>query len=234
MAKFKKGDNVICIQDSLDGSFFGHPGETFIVSECLEGDVIFEEMKLGDLPVDACRFQLIEKYNEKDLDFLIRTANQGLRAESVLLTKHFAQVQRRHSSQATDNDWHVFTHNPYNGYSVYRVKVKPAFESFYVGEKTCCWNDPVTGMGAAHTGTCNTGDKLVKLEGETIFIGAYSFDLKELHGALADLTRDSKEVCVVSNRRLGCMRNGICIDGKTQISWSDADRILEALDKAGI
>jgi hypothetical protein len=254
--KFKKGDKVVCVRDSDNGSFFGHPGETFTVDWCYEHDVTFEEMPVGEPAVDENRFELAkEKYNSMaegfeslakalesngydnqffELEELVKIANEGLKAEHELLTKYFGKVQRRHSDKIAEFEWVNFTHNPYNGYSVYRVKPESSFTSFYVGEKTCCYYDPKTGYGAGHTGPCNTGDKLVKLEGDILFIGIYSFNYKELYNALADLTRDSVEVATVSGHRLGCMRNGICIDGKTQISWSDAERILEALEKAGI
>jgi hypothetical protein len=155
MTKFKPGDRVVCVRDSDDGSFFGHPGEIFTVSEVHKGDIDFVEMSVGDVSVDMDRFELV-KTEESDLEFLITTANAGMRAEHLLLSHYVDKVQRKHANDC-DSQWFNFSSNPYNGYSVYREKPKPVFTPFYVGKNTCCGYDPVTKQGSGHTGPCTTG-----------------------------------------------------------------------------
>jgi hypothetical protein len=234
MNNFKPGDKVVCIRDSDDGSFFGHPGETFTVLTCYQDNLTFEEMPISECPVDAARFELIGKNNfgipylekESDLDFLVRISNLGMRAENLLLTEYFAEVERRSNHK---DGWRDFTQNPYSGYSIYRVKSKPTFEPFYVGPEIC--TAPHSYCGHDKPDCELRGGLLVILENDLLSIGDYHFNSKELHGALANLVRDSSEVQHVTGHRLGCMRNGICIDGKLQISWHDAENILNALDK---
>jgi hypothetical protein len=218
MTKFKVGDKVVCIGDSIDGSFTGHPGETFTVSAVYENDMDFVEMTSADISVDVSRFELVKE--ESDLESLIATANAGIKAEHLLLSQYTDKVQRKHNND-DDSQWYNFSSNPYKGYSVYRQNPKPTFAPFYVGPKEGydCRDNP------------DNKPWKVELKDSFLCIGTnWSFDPIPLMNALADLTRDSISGCTVSGLSLDCMRNGIVIQGKYQISWEDAELVLRALE----
>lgn len=252
MNKFKPGDKVVCVRDSDDGSFFDHPGEIFTVSK-YEIDkmgtkyethsVWFKEMPAGETGVHPRRFELVitpltntSEPEVVDLDCLLKAANEGMKAEHLLLEKFFDKVERRHSK---GDIWTAFSHNPYNGYSVYREKQKPTFEPFYIGEKTCCSYDPITRSGSGHTGPCTSGT-LVELGDPTnkagsLRIGSERYNPEEVKEILTALCKDKKawyDAYMVT-------RDGIEHKNKNKLSglklsWADADKVLEALERVGV
>lgn len=122
--------------------------------------------------------------------------------------------------------WHELTPTDFRTFKMttFRIKPKPAFEPFYVG------------ISDYHPQSWQ-----VKLEGETLHIGCTKFSAKEVKRVLLNLCRNNYCDEVTEHYRFEARRAGISMHGsvsearhETLISWVDTDRILAALETAGV
>ena len=110
----------------------------------------------------------------------------------------------------------------------YRIKPKPAFEPFYVGPVGNYAKYPDADPG--YVGNVTRGQWLVKLEGDTLHVGCQSFGAKDVKEALKMFNAGATEYNSFRITRHGIYTTGL---PKHYISWPDADRILQSLEKAG-
>jgi hypothetical protein len=214
MSKFKVGDRVV--RRACDCQYTGgviKVGDIGIVTS-IDG---FGWITLDTHPKSGAT--LPDYYDlalESELERLVRVANEGADAVHELSLKYWCDYETREHR--------------------YVVKPKPTFEPFYVGPLSC--TAPHSYCGQALPSCTLEGQWLVSLTDNFLSINfgarTYRFKAYDLMCALSDLTKNSTEFAVVSNWKLGCMREGICVDGRWQISWSDADRILAELEKAEV
>lgn len=163
----------------------------------------------------------------KKLQELVSKANEGYDA--------YLDIRAYHADEVVFIDNTTLWEGRFN--SKIKVKPKPPFIPFHVGEKTCCWYDPKTGQGATHSGPCTTGQYYVSLNGEKLFIGNFCFDASQFLRALKAISSDSfNQFCfhdttsVKEAPNLKVYRNGVgCAD--MYFSWQDCDRIMAELEK---
>jgi hypothetical protein len=107
--------------------------------------------------------------------------------------------------------WHTGTmYDPHLFPSRIQIKSKPKFEPFVVGSG---WT--------------------VKLEGETLHVGCQQFDSKRARGMLSFLLNNGKSWSYGNTDYHSC-RKGISNGRGDILEWSDADKILAALQQAGV
>lgn len=209
--KFKVGDKVKAICD------WGRvvTGGIYTISEVvvpLDQVQIFE---FPDVRYQANRFELVKEpmTNKTELEVLVEQANKGAEAEKKLIELFPNDVESRVNHRA---DWSV--HAPkvkkdnYCPYE-YRVKPKPTFEPFNVGK---AWP--------------------VSLKGDRLHIGCKDFDAKSFKQMITHMTNGGYEYLVKECYSFRAFRAGIMLIEISYplISWEDADKILAALEKAGV
>jgi hypothetical protein len=157
-----------------------------------------------------------ESTKETELERLVRVANDGVNAAMI--------IDRKYTGLVEDIS------EPCGGgkyeYISYRIKLNPAFEPFYVGPP-CNPNIPNSRPGW-----------LVKLEGgDTLHVGCKSLPAWLAAQHLRCFLQGNESERTMSNldqTEMFATKNGIKISGQGTISWADADRILAALEKAGV
>lgn len=205
MSKFKAGDRVQVVDPTHSlGVHDIRRGEIHTISEVTCTGAIHLIGK-DDTNYGDWRFKLAE---ESELERLVRVANEGWAAIDELAEKYFGEYE----SGGNAYNWEVRSKGQ-KGWR-YRVKQKPKFEPFTVGSG---WT--------------------VKLEGETLYIGCKSFPAKELKDALIEMGRNGRRGYPISGSsfKYFCTRQGVSRGEYGElVSWADADKILAALEKAGI
>ena len=75
----------------------------------------------------------------------------------------------------------------------------------------------------------------VELDGKNVRVGCQSFDAKGLKSALCHLVGNAGPTYHSNGYSLYAYRNGVGRSNRNnaEISWEDADRLVEALKKAG-
>lgn len=142
--------------------------------------------------------------NTSELEELVKKANEGYKARDLINEKYRDKVE---FNGGKDYPWTSNWIHCEDG-KQYRVKVVLKFESFSVGK---CW--------------------LVKLEGETLHIGCQTFNAKQLKVFLEGSVRDKTPQGCGFN----CSRKGLYHTSKNEwLTWDEAEKILVALEKAGV
>lgn len=219
MSKFKVGDRVrkvrgIYSEKKPIGVVEGHQGGQVRVR--LDNPSLI----MGGYSTDMEElYELVEAPapEESELERLVRVANEGVDAEVTLRTKYRDQIEdaeRVYQGPSVSR-----TGGQVSIYKL-RIKPKPAFEPFYVG--------PGSELSPP------AGGWLVKLEGETLHIGCKRLKAKDAKEALRFLCKgNGAEEYKTAGFSVAATRTGVCsLDG--EISWADADKILAALEKAGV
>jgi hypothetical protein len=184
-----------------------------------------------------------DQERETELERLVRVANEGMRAVAAMHNKPElrAQVEWRNKN---------FEWEPLYGFwsdgEELRIKPRPAahlkcaqcgrnckavneesrthcFEPFYVG--------PHGGLGAAGGMSSDAWKVSLSDDGKELSVGCQKFDAQWAHQLLIDFCKRDCNMSQKGGREIYAGRKGISIDGST-LSWSDADRILAALEKA--
>jgi hypothetical protein len=158
---------------------------------------------------DQKHFELVTS-NESELERLVRVANEGALASYRLRTEFGHEIEFKNNGSY--KNWTPCHEITFSGTTAeYRIKQKPKFEPFVVGSG---WQ--------------------VKLEGDMLHIGCQKFNAtsfkKAVKGAETGLITDRS---VLAGVPMTGSRSGIEWDGHRML-WSDADKILAALEKAGI
>jgi hypothetical protein len=222
--KFKVGDRVKCIDP---GSYlYGYVGTIEKISDnkVPKYRVEFRDYNLpvtfSELNLELFRGESEQKANESELERLVRVANEGRIALNELKAKYRNAV--------------VFDDGvPLDGFKLSErnlvVKPKPTFEPFYVGPEYKKCSD------LSHTDSC-LGDSAwkVELKGDVLHVGCREFNAYYAKRALQSLLKDEDTSYTTSGIEVMATRSGIGLRGEGKISWADADRILEALEKAGV
>jgi hypothetical protein len=151
---------------------------------------------------------------ESELERLVRVANEGRVALEKLM-----QIGGAEYSIIPPYNWTPISYNQFTKGHRYRVKPKHSFEPFHVGTP-----------GGLH----NLGSWLVKLEGNILHIGCKQFlaalvleTIRGLRDAGLSLVT-SFEGATPSGRRSGIVWS------QYMLSWADCDKIVDALEKAGV
>lgn len=156
--------------------------------------------------VDA-NWTLVEE-SMSELEQLVKKANEGNEARVILFNKYDNEIEIDkevyRGEPAALNKALISIDN-------LRIKPKPFFKPFTVGSS---W--------------------LVKLEGRNVSVGCKNFTDSVLMTALDDMCKNSKCEQTVHGYKLSAKRTGIILDGQFEISWADAERIVAALEKAGV
>jgi hypothetical protein len=210
--KFKVGDKVRAVRGT-EGYYpflgvLNREGE----NNNLCGIVLYSECKVykeGDhFCLDAKHFELV-KGESKELEILVRKANEGWKAQQILDDKYLDFIEI-----STDGIGHW--HRPVSSSDgLYRIRIKPLpqFESFKVGNN---WEV-----------NFEAGSQI-----SIIFIGCKDFNAKDLWYALENLTKDSSAQHTLKDGTiLNAMRGGIVCNGKESITWEEAEKIRDALER---
>ena len=208
--KFKVGDRVK--HKSL------YIGKEFTIDRMGEDGYIcaLSDISLGAFtaPYFKEHFELVtDSKSESELERLVRKANEGAEAEDRIATYYLDRVEASPSNQ--DNYRLLKERRKHTNYVSYRYKVKQGskFESFTVGNN---WE-------VKFSSYCNE---------EILSIGCKAFNAKDLWYALENLTKDSTAQNVLKDgTNLSAMRNGIVCNGKESITWSEAEKIRDALER---
>lgn len=204
MAKFKVGDMVRSKRGrrGTDNQINSH--DVYTVASIAGPWIGLKEDAACECCFYANDFVLVESQSE--LQRLVDDANRGFAALEILRRQYGGKFQYRH---AKNREWqtHCGAAGTFSDYE-YRIKPEPAFEPFAVGQ--------------------NWKVELVE-DGKRVKVGCQEFNRAWLHGALVDLV---KRNCSKSDGPipLTAIRSGIRYSSH-EITWSDADRLLEALEK---
>lgn len=240
MNPFKIGDKIRCI-------------DNYGWSDCLTKNKVYEVLGTvtngrvditGDnhtmLCVKSRRFELVEerctrfvqgvftegdyfkqfKLNPKDeLQDLIDTYNAGIDAYAGIWNNHIDEVRVVNSSIPT------LAGMAYRGALGNKLEKipQPTFEPFYVGYPEQIGYLP---------GDNRAKPWKVELKGDRLHVGCKDFSAKHAKKWLFNLTKNNTNIGHL-NHNLLATRSGIKYN-KYMISWEDADKILEALEKAGV
>ena len=217
MAKFKVGDKVRFIRPYNSGEPGLIRGQIYTVTKLhADGYLILEEMGktanfgLGFRPD---RFELVTPTAQpSELEQLVATANAGL-AAIAKIEKRRAEVEIISSSGTTPAyPWAGVSFGFLDGKFSLRIKQKPSFDPFTVGQG---WRVELRGT-------------------DRVAVGCREFNLNGLREALR-LICECKwtEATVESGGEvLRPTRIGVSLEGSgDSITWSDADKLLAALNK---
>lgn len=211
---FKKGDEVECIDaECTKGQLvLGRHYEVARVCENGCGLDLIDTDRFVMTNWNSNRFRLVTK--DSELEELVKTANAGYRAVEKLYTEHIKNIEWKNSN--TPN-WNLPREDGVgfvNGREI-RVKLKPKFELLFVARDKANW--------------------LVELRGDRLYIGCQEYDAEGMRIALKRMCGSERvtEVSRADGEKLLATRFGIK-HGTYAISWEDADRILAALEKAGV
>lgn len=207
MPKFKVGDNVRLSRLMLGDLALGLAvGDVGVISGTAIHSYYCDFASAKNVNVIDAQIEANtpKEDAEGELQRLVRLANEGLNALKELQGKPIKLISQG---------------RPYlMDYNLTPVEIKPprpTFEPFTVG-----------GMCDAHP-----LGWLVELKGDTLHVGCKYFRAKELREDLAALKKDNLDHALF--HVLAPSRNGVYQD-EHFITWADADRILDALEKAGI
>jgi len=149
---------------------------------------------------------------ETELDRLVHIANEGIEAFLKLKREYLNKVEYLAHPKSRDA-WVLLEsgHFPYLDWDLkLRVPQKPKFEPFTVGSG---WQ--------------------VKLEGDTLHIGCQDFNAKEFRRAVKHSEGTGFDCFQLKGEDMSSGRAGVEWKGH-KLSWIDADKILAALEQAGI
>ena len=226
MTKFKVGDRVRAVADNARNSYVnkGDIGKVTSIHG-VRGTYYNVEFDVPRGSAQRRQWHMLEEdieLLETPLEDLLAKANEGLRALAELRDKHRDSVEtfdvnRNEKPAAERIGTDIFTamrehlaSGYFDGRFALRVKPKPAFEPF---DTSNGWR--------------------VGLEGDKLHIGCQSFDAKEFSEAVNYLCYGDSPAFECTFGILKSTRRGITYD-KHILPWPDAERILEALKKAGL
>jgi hypothetical protein len=206
MSKFKEGDRVRYIVEG-DNILFGEEGVVEMVRYYEGSTSLTVRFPSKDRPwgLGAEEVELVAAA-ESELERLVRVANEGTVASKEIDAKYANQVEE--ITEETDKS--VFI----------SYRIKPIFEPFNVGPGV--------------SGKLGESKWRVKLEGDRLHIGCRNFPVSWLKNALTALCRNpNTNSCTIGTHTIVASRGGVSSVGET-ISWEAADKILAALEKAGV
>lgn len=153
-------------------------------------------------------YDQLESIGECNLEELVRKANEGYRAVHQIFKRYpdevdFSSYNYPQDKWDTTVNWDSSRLKP----SEFRVKPKPIFEPFTVGQN---WK--------------------VELDGQNVKVGCKNYNAKKLKEGLVDLNNGHSRSH--NSLDLFATKKGVR-EGEYLISWEDADKLLEALKKAG-
>ncbi len=140
-----------------------------------------------------------------ELDELIETALNGYKALQKLNKEYKGQFKHTNQSGIEFRD---IVYNNLHKIKLEKVEI-PKFEPFTVRSN---WK--------------------VELDGATLKVGCQKFDASDLYKSLDAMCRCNAQKCVNENYTLTASRRGVEYSLHF-ITWEDAEKILEALKKAG-
>lgn len=151
------------------------------------------------------RFKLVEE--NMTLEQLVKQANDGWEA-SFKLREYKDQLEWMPGDGEKWKDWAVGSIvQP----SKCRIKPKPSFGPFTVGNN---W--------------------LVKLEGDIVHVGCNKFNAKEILNMLKEFNNNTITRYIGTTiGDVSAKRNGLLYN-QNSISWEDSEKIVAALEKAGV
>lgn len=201
--KYKKGDKLKCVQNPGYKSLT--LGKIYVQeqdNDCtdIKDDLGYKTKWHSDM------FQLV--HEESELERLVRVANEGRTALSVLIKTYPDQTEYSYD----ECRWHKVNSSTFSQCEI-RIKPKPIFEPFKIGSQK------------------SPGTWLVKLDKDDLHVGCHLFNPQYLCSALSDLTRNSSSSQLVDGHKLSSMRDGINCDGKYTISWDDCDLLCRKLEE---
>jgi hypothetical protein len=213
---FKAGDKVRYKGGSWSDNGW-NAGRVLTVYRCWVGS----EGEIYVAPVEvrgntyARHFELVEGAPESELERLVREANAGLAALETL-RKHAGDVEITDDMSGTSTWSPLSPEHRVALPRVLRVKPKPSFEPFRVS-------------------IADDRNWLVCLDEGELCIGCQKFNAKEFVSAIRRSQDGSPDAT------LGVLSGHLMIGARKfvkwndhKLSWEDADRILAALEKAGV
>ena len=152
---------------------------------------------------------------KSELEQLVEKANEGEEAKRKLHENYYGEFERNIFSPGASSGFRVQYEQQYFG-SEFRVKPKPKFEPFEVRI-----DQPNQGIA---------GFQKVKLEKDILTIGCEDFNPKNIVRVIKDFN-ECNSSSIAKNYKP--TREGIKYNEEHILPWYEADRILEALEKAG-
>ena len=213
MNKFNVGDKVKAVKQAGNDQHQIEVGEEFIVkklSNPYSSDTITNLQVEGDKNESAwysAELFFLVKESESELEELVRKANEGYKAAFEIRRNFKNKVEFK---PINSGDFGALSDGSVAIPAEFRIKPLPKFESFTVGNN---WEVKFSEVDAY------------------ILIGCKAFNAGELWYALENLTKNSTTQNTVSGNILSAIRGGIVCNGKESISWSEAEKIRDALDK---
>lgn len=223
---FKVGDKVRCIKSFTTVKNAPKTGEIFTVTSVsgyyigfpllkLTDPIYTESIKKGDTPNWGLdNFELV-KENMKELEQLVQVANAGYRAIDIIRENFGTLVEIKNAS--TNGEWQPIAQKEEVSLDTkkreLRIKPTPKFESFEVGPRR--WK--------------------VKLDGNNLEIGCKTYNAVDLRIAFNSLIKITScpNFQMLDGPLFSATRKGIFSEGHS-ITWEEAEKILNALEKAGV
>ncbi len=209
MSRFKVGDKIRCIRGTDGYLTVGKIYEVIdkpMYNSQTTVAIAFCDEAADWSAWDANRFELVEDPTQT----LIDKANEGLKALAELAKRKDIEISGvvypKEFLQLNDSIIVSNILDKDQRARTVRLEPKPAFEPFTTSEG---W--------------------LVKLEGNKLQVGCFEFEAENAKDALVVLV----EKVQAQFRDFVATRTGIAHSGK-KLNWADAERILEALKKAGV
>ncbi len=203
MSKFKVGDKVKCISLGLNNECFGVIGNIYTVlnPELENRDMMIRE---ANMSVSPDRFELVEE-NMTELEELVKKANEGYLAVNKILINYRNSVEYndKNSKEYREVIWTAV-------YTQLRIKPKPKFEPFTVGQG---WRVELNPTGGVNVGCQNFEVRILKDALYTVCKQNHTSSLHDLNGG-----------------KLEAGRTGVHFKGH-KITWEEAEKLLTALEK---
>lgn len=209
MNKFKVGDFCKVIKKSKYCTE-DVVGRAYEVIEVLKNKVILYTHPDVEKSKNYCRFgfdeiELVKENKMSELEELVKKANEGFNAAKRIREEFPGKTEL---SMAGGN-YYKYT-GEYPGYHI-RIIKEQTFEPFYIN---------------------NTQWKVWKDE-LGIHVGCQLFNSEALKKALTDLCTQNGTIIICGGEPLRSTRNYIEYSDDHKITWSDAEKILAALEKDG-
>ena len=215
MGKFKLGDKVRKFCSCLETQNIPNGSIRTVKYHQVRDDLYVEYVAdsndgnglLINSDINSREWELVEEEAPtSELEELVKKANEGYDAVTLIRTKYSDQVEAIHMGMG--GVWTAITPerdcDPSNRNRSVRIKTKPAFEPFPIAQ----W--------------------MVSLDGQNIKVGCKSFMCSVLKLGLQMTARDGND----SVLGLKATKNGIKYK-EYQITWDEADQLIEACTKAG-
>ena len=210
MSKFKVGDRVRCISPGRGNGVERDVVYTVTAQGELSGDSI--KVNNGGGSILSFRFELVRE-ETSELEQLVAKANEGLKAHAIIRQKYAGEVSITfESGDVISGDIEKIDFA-----LEFQIKPKPAFAPFTTSNG---WN--------------------VKLSSNVLQIGCRVFRADTFRSMLADLIDRNASVYGMNCGNVKASKLGVVYTAGDRISseetlpWADAEKIYEALKKAGV